>query len=156
MKLPNTPFQIPNASSQKHHPNSRETKNANQNSKYANQYTKYANQNTKYANQNATCVQYQITLFCCETIFVINLRTFLAYNFQAKTCGGVQKITNMRYALYFVVCHPHLTLPSPYSTRVWECTRHKMACLYCLCNLQRKYEVKAWKGWKCKNNNNTQ
>ena len=61
-----------------------------QNIKYDNQNTKYANQNTKYANQ-------KFTLFCREAIFVANLRTFLAYNFQVKKCGGVQKMTNVRY-----------------------------------------------------------
>ena len=36
-------------------------------------------------------------LFYCDAIFVANLRTFLAYNLQAKKCGGVQKMTNIRY-----------------------------------------------------------
>ena len=62
-----------------------------QNIKYDNQNTKYANQNTKYANQ-------KFTLFCREAIFVANLRTFLAYFFQAKKYGGVPKRTNIRYA----------------------------------------------------------
>ena len=39
--------------------------------------------------------QYQFTLFCRDAIFVANLRTFLAYNLQAKKCGRVQKMTNM-------------------------------------------------------------
>ena len=66
-----------------HHPNTEDTK--------------YANQNSKYANQNSKYAQYQFTLFCRDAIFVANLRTFLAYNLQAKKCGGVQKITNIRY-----------------------------------------------------------
>ena len=70
--------------------------------------TKYANQNAKYAKQNTKCAnsikrvrqtnKYWFTLFCRDAIFVANLRTFLAYNWQAKNCGGVQKMTNMRYA----------------------------------------------------------
>ena len=38
------------------------------------------------------------TLFCCEAIFVANLRTFLAYFLEAKKYGGVPKRTNIRYA----------------------------------------------------------
>ena len=67
-----------------------------QNIKYDNQNTKYANQNTKYANQ-------KFTLFCREAIFVANLRTFLAYFFQAKKYGGVPKRTNIRYG--WVISH---------------------------------------------------
>ena len=59
------------------HPNAEDTKYANQNSKYANQNRKYTNQNSKYA-------QYWFTLFCRNEICVTNLRTFLAYNLQAK------------------------------------------------------------------------
>ena len=55
-------------------------------------------EDTKYANQNSKYAQFQFALFCCDAIFVANLRTFLAYNSQAKKCGGVQKMTNMRYA----------------------------------------------------------
>ena len=39
-----------------------------------------------------------LRLTCRDAIFVANLRTFLAYNLHAKKCGGIQKITNMRYA----------------------------------------------------------
>ena len=67
-----------------HHSKAENTKQANQNSKYANQNSKYAKQNSKYA-------QYQFTLFYRDAIFVANLRTFLAYNLQAKKGGGVQK-----------------------------------------------------------------
>ena len=73
-----------------HHPNAKDTKYAKQNSMYANQNSKYANQNNKYA-------RYWFTLFCREAIFVANLRTFLAYNLQAKKCSGVQKMTNIMY-----------------------------------------------------------
>ena len=69
-----------------------------QNIKYDNQNTKYANQNTKYANQ-------KFTLFCREAIFVANLRTFLAYFFQAKKYGGVPKRTNIRYAALNIKDH---------------------------------------------------
>ena len=72
------------------HPDAKDTKYANQNSKYANQNLKHANQNSKYA-------QYWFRRFVAKQFFVVNLCTFLAYNLQAKKCGGVQKITNMRY-----------------------------------------------------------
>ena len=36
-------------------------------------------------------------LFCLDAVFVANLRTFLAYILQTKKCGGIQKMTNMRY-----------------------------------------------------------
>ena len=79
------------------HPNAEDTKYANQNSKYANQNSKYANQNIKYA-------QYQFMLSCRYTIFVANLRIFLAYNLQAKKCSGVQKMTNIRYVFCLWSC----------------------------------------------------
>ena len=34
---------------------------------------------------------------CRDAIFVANLRTFPAYNLEAKKCGGVLKMTNMKY-----------------------------------------------------------
>ena len=53
--------------------------------------------------------------FVARQFFVANLRTSLAYNLQAKNCGGVQKMTIMRYAsgqhgwnatpLHFEQCH---------------------------------------------------
>ena len=67
------------------------------NQKYASQNIKYANQNTKYADQNTRCpfpiekdTKYAdqntkvFMLFCREASFVVNLRTFLAYNFQMR------------------------------------------------------------------------
>ena len=71
---------------QMHHPNAEDTKYASQNSKYASQDSNIVNQNSKYA-------QYWFTLFCRDATFVANLR-----NLQAKKCGGVQKMTNTRYA----------------------------------------------------------
>ena len=70
MKIPDTP----DTPSQK-------TKYANQKTKYANQNTKYANKNNKYANQ----------------IVVANLRTFWRTFYRPKKCGGVPKMTNIRY-----------------------------------------------------------
>ena len=35
--------------------------------------------------------------FVARQFFVPNLSTFLAYNLQATKCGGVQKMTNIRY-----------------------------------------------------------
>ena len=34
--------------------------------------------------------------------FVANLRTFLVYSYTAKSCSGVAKLTNIRYALSIV------------------------------------------------------
>ena len=40
-----------------------------------------------------------------DPIFVANLRTFLAYNLQAKNCCGVQKMTNIRYGqTMYLIC----------------------------------------------------
>ena len=47
--------------------------------------------NAEDANQKSKYSQYQFTLFYRDAIFVANLRTFLAYNLQAKKGGGVQK-----------------------------------------------------------------
>ena len=79
------------------------------NQKYASQNIKYANQNTKYADQNTKCAipiekntKYAdqntklFTLFCCEAIFVVDLCTFLAYNFQMRWCTKNEK---------YQVCH---------------------------------------------------
>ena len=52
---------------------------------YVKQNTKYAKQNTQYVNW---IPKYWLTLFCRETIFVANLRTFLAYLLQALKYGG--------------------------------------------------------------------
>ena len=74
--------------------------------------TKYATQDSKYANQNSKYAQYRFTLFYRNAIFVTNLGTFLAYNSEANKCGGVQKITNMRYAPtpHFAFCKLELAL----------------------------------------------
>ena len=47
-------------------------------------------------------IAYNIDLrgFVARQFFVANLRTFLAYNLQAKKCGGVQKMTNIRYEVH--------------------------------------------------------
>ena len=83
-----------------------------QNIKYNNKITKYANQNIKYANQN-------FTMFCCEAIFVVNLRTFLAYFLQAKTCGDVPKRTNIRYGYIKVVGNSFWNIFLNFSEVVW-------------------------------------
>merc|ERR1711944_32098 len=88
-KKPSTPTKIPSRQT-KRFSMPRKKQVRQQNIKYDNQNTKYANQNTKYANQ-------KFTLFCREAIFVANLRTFLAYFFQAKKYSGVPKRTNIRY-----------------------------------------------------------
>ena len=61
-----------------HHPNAEDTK--------------YANQNSKYINQNSKYAQYEFTLFCRDAIFVANLRTFPAYNLQAKNAVAYKKL----------------------------------------------------------------
>ena len=95
------------------------TKYTKQNNKYANQNTKYANQNTKYANQNTkdaisfkswcswnknvnSTPQQRFTLFCREEIFAANLRTFWRTFYRLQKCGGVLKMTNMRYDIKMI------------------------------------------------------
>ena len=92
-----------------------------QNIKYDNQNTKYANQNTKYANQ-------KFTLFCREAIFVANLRTFLAYFFQAKKYGGVPKRTNIRYGSGPPDGHPAAFVGggAPPCVCFWDCNCQRL------------------------------
>ena len=52
---------------------------------------------SKASTKTASTPNICCMLFCRDAIFVANLRTFLAYNLQAKKWGGVQKMTNMRY-----------------------------------------------------------
>ena len=42
--------------------------------------------------------QYRFTLFCCEAIFIANLRTFWRTFYRFKKYGGVPNMTNMAYA----------------------------------------------------------
>ena len=50
--------------------------------------------NTKYADQNTKL----FTLFCHAAIFVVNLRTFLAYNFQMRW-----RTKNDKYQVWMVI-----------------------------------------------------
>ena len=72
-----------------------DTKYAKQNTKYAKQNTKYAKQNTKYAKQNKILIYAVLS----REIFVANSRTFWRTFYRPKKCGGVPKMTIMRYAL---------------------------------------------------------
>ena len=63
--------------------------------------TKIAGTPTKTAStpaKTASTPNIDLRGFVARQFFVANLRTFLAYNLQAKKCGGVQKMTNIRYA----------------------------------------------------------
>ena len=62
--------------------------------------TKIAGTPTKTAStpaKTASTPNIDLRGFVARQFFVANLRTFLAYNLQAKKCGGVQKMTNIRY-----------------------------------------------------------
>ena len=50
--------------------------------------------------------------FVARHFFVANLRTFMAYNLQAKKYGDVQKMTNIRYGEQSVVHNSFDVLPS--------------------------------------------
>ena len=49
-------------------------------------------------SKTASTPNIDLRCFVARQFFVANLRTFLVYNLQAKKCGGIQKMTNIRYA----------------------------------------------------------
>ena len=73
------------------------------NQTYASQNIKYANRNTKYADQDTKSATKLFTLFCREAIFVVNLRTFLAYNCQMRW-----RTKNDKYQVWYSLRVPSL------------------------------------------------
>ena len=59
--------------------------------------------------KTASTANIDLRCYVARQFFVANLRTFLAYNLQAKKCSGVQKNTNIRYE------HTFASLASGYS-----------------------------------------
>ena len=54
--------------------------------------------------KTASTPNIDLRCFVARQFFVAKLRTFLAYNLQAKNYGGVQKMTKMRYDQLHHIC----------------------------------------------------
>ena len=88
-------------------------------------------------NPNSEYAQYQFTLFCRYAISVPNLRIFVAYNLQAKKCGGVQKMTMQSIDTNHEKMHLLCSNILKWSLKVWK-WKFESECL----------KVKVWK-WNC-------
>ena len=97
MKIPDTPSQVLNAPS-----NIKNTPSQCRRHQICQPKQQVRQLKQQVCQQKQQVRPFWFTLFCRDVIFVANLRIFLAYNLQAKKCGGVQKMTNIRYVPKFL------------------------------------------------------